>query len=482
MNISKPRLVLARIRPELVVNIIALLAALGVAAWLADKLTAGTEFDALSDVVLIAVAVAIFARPRFGFLLWIAIAPFSSIFALRMGRGLPDLGLNRLAILCTLLVIIAQVAIGRRRLARPTAVDWAAVLFVLCMVPSVLNSRLGIVGAAQFLFDFIVIPLLVYFCARQLLRGPQSVWQVAVVLAIVGALLAFFAVREQLTNQPFLSPITLRQLYARGVWKLTSFFGAPAIMSLTLVLTVPMQLVAATRPGRPVQRLLWGTTLLLTLAGILQSYVRAGWLAAVLAIGVILVLTPAIRRYSLQLALVAAVLLVIFGSQFINSSAIERRAAAQGPIDYRVEATQVGLQIAARSPIFGLGLGNFGTGANNTDWAFSQAPGVRAGVWAVEPHNLYIYLLTSAGLVGLIPFLLLLGSIGLLGLRGWNSARRSPDGDQGRWAALIATLLAYVVFAYTFDAIYAQLASILLFLVVGAVLAPQDITPAEAQA
>ena len=84
--------------------------------------------------------------------------------------------------------------------------------------------------------------------------------------------------------------------------------------------------------------------------------------------------------------------------------------------------------------------------------------------------------------MGLIPFLLLLGSIGLLGLRGWNSARRSPDGDQGRWAALIATLLAYVVFAYTFDAIYAQLASILLFLVVGAVLAPQDITPAEAQA
>jgi O-antigen ligase len=107
---------------------------------------------------------------------------------------------------------------------------------------------------------------------------------------------------------------------------------------------------------------------------------------------------------------------------------------------------------------------------------------VIAGAWAVEPHNLYIYLLTSAGLVGLIPFLLFLGSIGWLGLRGWWRTGRSPDGDQGRWTALLGTLLAYAVFAYTFDVIYAQLASMLLFLVVGVVLAPQDASSAEVRA
>ena len=96
----------------------------------------------------------------------------------------------------------------------------------------------------------------------------------------------------------------------------------------------------------------------------------------------------------------------------------------------------------------------------------------------MEPHNLYIYLLISAGLVGLIPYLLLLTSIGWLGLRGWLRARRSPDGDQGRWAALLATLVAYAVFAYTFDSIHAQFANMLLFLVVGAVLAPQETSPA----
>ena len=478
MNSPSPRLVLARIRPELVVNLIGLLAALGVAAWLADRLMAGREFDALATVVLIAVVVTIVVRPRFGFLLWIALAPFSRIFVLRMNAGLPDLGLNRLAVLCTVFVIIAQVAVGRRRLVRPTAVDWTAAVFVLSLALSVRASRLGVVGGAQFLFDFVIIPLLVYFCARQLLRGAQGVQQVAVVLAIVGALLGFFAVREQLANQPFLSPILDRWSYGPNIWRITSFFGSPAIMSLTLVMTVPMVLVAATRPGRPARRVLWGTALFMSLAGILLTYVRAGWLAAVLAILVVILLTPVTRRHGLGLVLAAAVLVIIFGGQIIDPRAIESRFSAEGSIDYRKDALDVGLQLAARAPIFGLGLGNFGAGAADTDWAFSRSIGVKLGAQLVEPHNLYIYLVTSAGLVGLIPYLLLLTSIGWLGLRGWLRARRSPDGDQGRWAALLATLVAYAVFAYTFDSIHAQFANMLLFLVVGAVLAPQETSPA----
>ena len=169
MNISSPRPVLARIRPDLVVNIIGLLAAFGVAAWLADKLTAGREFDALAAVVLMAVVVAILARPRFGFLLWITVAPFARIFTLKMGDGLPDLGLNRLAILCALFVIIAQVAVGRRRLARPTAVDWLAVLFVLSMVLSVPASRLGS-GRRRAVFVRLHYPS----AARLFLRPPTA--------------------------------------------------------------------------------------------------------------------------------------------------------------------------------------------------------------------------------------------------------------------------------------------------------------------
>ncbi len=482
MNSHSPRLVLARIRPELVVNLVGLLTALGVAAWLADRLIAGREFDAFATVVLIAVAGSIVARPRFGFLLWIAIAPFSRILVLRMSAGLPDLGLNRFAVLCTLFVIIAQVAAGRRRLVRPTAVDWAAVVFVLSLALSVRASQLGVVGGAQFLFDFVIIPLLVYFCARQLLRGAQGVQQVAVVLAIVGALLGFFAVREQLTNQPFLSPVLYRWTYGPDIWRITSFFGSPAIMSLTLVMTVPLVLVAAARPGHPARRILWGAALFMSLAGILLTYVRVGWLAAALAILVVLLLTPATRRHGLVLALAGVILISILGGQLINPRAIESRFSAEGSIDYRKDAVAVGLQLAARSPIFGLGLGNFDIGAADTSWAFSRSSGVISGAQIVAPHNLYIYLVTSAGLVGLIPFLLLLTSIGWLGLRGWLRARRSPDGDQGRWAALLAMLVAYAVFVYTFDSIHAQFANMLLFLVVGAVLAPEETVPAGVQA
>jgi hypothetical protein len=61
-------------------------------------------------------------------------------------------------------------------------------------------------------------------------------------------------------------------------------------------------------------------------------------------------------------------------------------------------------------------------------------------------------------------------------------ARRSPGGDQGPWAALLATLIAYAIFSYTFDSINAQLSSMLLFLVVGAVLAPREDAVGETSA
>ena len=92
-----------------------------------------------------------------------------------------------------------------------------------------------------------------------------------------------------------------------------------------------------------------------------------------------------------------------------------------------MDAVHAGLQIAARAPIFGLGLGNFGVGAADTDWAFSRSIGVIAGAWAVEPHNLYIYLLTSAGLVGLIPYLLL-SVKHRLARAAWLAARRELAG------------------------------------------------------
>ena len=493
MSTSNTRRITAWFRPDVVVNIFGLLIALGVAAWLADRLTAGQEFKALATVVLVAVMVAIVARPRFGFLLWLAIAPFSSIFVWKMGSGLPDLGLHRLAALVTLFVLVAQAATGQRRFARLTGVDVAAALFIIGMALSVPASRLGIVGGAQYLFDFIVIPLLVYFFARELLRGPRGIQQAAVVLALVGALLGLFAVREQLTNQPFLSPIPFRWTYGPDIWKLTSFFGAPATLSLTLVMTVPLVLVAATRPGLAASRLLWGAALIMALAGIWQAYVRAGWLSAAAAIAIVILLSPTARRYSPRLILAALVLIAILGSRFIpqtlngsggfvNSNALRSRLWSEGPIDYRRDALRVGLEIAGKSPIWGLGLDNFGQGAANTSWAFSQSIEVRIGTWDVAPHNNYIYLLTSAGLVGLLSYLALLAAIGWRGFRGWRHAGRSPGGDQGPWAALLATLIAYAIFSYTFDVINAQLASMLLFLVVGAVLAPREAARGETRA
>jgi len=89
------------------------------------------------------------------------------------------------------------------------------------------------------------------------------------------------------------------------------------------------------------------------------------------------------------------------------------------------------------------------------------------GLPSVAPHNLFIYVLTSAGVLGLAPLLLLFGLIGWHAIRAWLAAR---GGARGWPAALLGTLAGYLLFANTFDALGAQLANMLFFTLSGAVL------------
>ena len=91
----------------------------------------------------------------------------------------------RFGLLC--LLLLAQVTIGQRRLARLSAIEWTGLLFIVGMLLSVPASRLGIVGGVQNVFDTVALPLFCFFFARNLLAGEQGLGRLAVVLALVGA-------------------------------------------------------------------------------------------------------------------------------------------------------------------------------------------------------------------------------------------------------------------------------------------------------
>lgn len=456
-------------------NLVGAAAALGLAVLLADALTTGQELRGLAVVGLAAVLLALAVDPALGLLGWLALAPFGRLFNLAMGRGLPDLGLNRVAALFLLLLLIAQVAAGKRRLGRVTPIEWAGALFLVGMLLSVPASRLGIVGGLQNLFDTVALPLFCFLFARALLGSEQGLRRLAITLALIGAVLGLIAVREQLTNQAILSPLPYRWAYGEHSVKVTSLFGAPAIMALTLALPLPVVFLAAVRARGPWTRVAWGAALAAMAAGLLLTYVRAGWLAAVIGAGVVIALSRRARRAALWLAPVALILALLFGGGVFDARAIQERFSAEGPIDYRVQALTVGLQIAARAPLFGLGLDNYSDAAIAAGWRPISA----IGLPAVAAHNLFIYVLTSAGLIALLPLLTLFALIGWRAFQLWRRRRTSsaalPDPD---WlAAALGTWAGYLLFANTIDALGAQLANMLFFLIMGAVLGAYENVP-----
>ncbi len=335
---SVPASVHSRLLP-VGVNAVGAAAAVLIAVLLAGAFISGRIELAAVLLSFAALLLLLAADPAKGLLLWVLMAPFFRFFILKMGSGMPDLGLHRITALFLLLLFFAQWVAGRGRV-RLTVIDGAAGLFVLGLLLSVPASHMGISGGIQYVFDFAALPVLWFFFGRVLLGNKEGLDRLSIVLAIAGAAMGLIAAREQLTLQMVLSPSATQQAYGLNSIKISSLFGVVAIMSMTLVVTLPAAFVGAIRARTPGRRLAWGAALAAILVGLALTYVRAGWVAALLCLIVPLFFSPRVRRYALRLAPAVLILAVIFTYGFggVDTRAFEDRIQSQNPIDYRLEA------------------------------------------------------------------------------------------------------------------------------------------------
>jgi glycosyltransferase involved in cell wall biosynthesis/O-antigen ligase len=482
----------------LILNLLAGLVVL-VGGWLLGRVLLSHNWtQAVTAVGLGAALVALFARPAAGLLLWIWLAPYAKYIylTLQMGRGIPDLDLTRLAMLVLLFLLIAQGAL-RRAVGAPgsapsadraplphlTWPDAAMIVFAIAMALSIPTSWLGPVNGAQTIFDFIVVPFLVYYFARNWLRGQNALLATVGTVALAGFVLGLITAREQITGQTLFSPVQYELVYGSNIRKVLSVFRSPAAMSAALAITVPflllgVRLVNSLPPGSskvPLRGLL-GLALLTTLAGVFFAYVRAGWLGVVLSVIVMVWLSPGIRRALLPLLLVMLLAGTILAIAVIRPDTVLARLAAEGPISYRLQAWQIAWEIFRGSPLLGIGYDNFGrTAVAQFGWN-PHAVRMVANVPAV--HNTYLYTLVSGGLVALLPYLGIFLALALRYRQFWRRREQSRSPRRGKnpaetrdlVATLWATLLSYTVIIGTFDAFNAQFANILFFLIVGTLL------------
>jgi len=316
----------------------------------------------------------------------------------------------------------------RRWLRSLTALDWAAVSFVLVSALSLFVSANRGVSIREFRV-IILEPVLLYVLLRQMrLKERQLLWLADALLA-AGVVMSLLGLYQYFASGDV--------IVTEGVRRVRGVYSSPNNLSLLLGRIIPL---AITVPivGRSRRCILYALSLSLLLACLFLTYSRGGWLlslpAALLAVG----LLRGRRATYLALAVIAVcalVLVPLVGTQrFASLLDLE-----QGTTFRRLRLWEATWTMIRDHPITGVGLDNF---------LYEYPNYMLADAWQEpdlsHPHNMLLDFWTRLGLAGVGALMWLLGAFFALALRLY---RRLPDGDVRAiilgWIASAAAMLAH---------------------------------------
>ncbi len=420
--------------------------------------------------VVAAVLLLITLNPLLGLGVWIALSPFAVVWNLdiHLGAGIPDLALTRLAVGWTVVLLVARAALGHRRLSPVNGLDVVMLLFAAGILLSIFASALGIVSAVQSVFDAYLLPMLVYALARTLVEDTRSARWLAGTVIGIGTYLAFLVLQEQITGVPLLAPDTVQFTYGTDLRRVVSLLGNPVFFGIPLAFALAVAMAAFTW-----QSTLRGRVLLASLAVTFAvagffTYNRASWLGVVLAAVVLSFYYRRWRHLLLPAVAVLALVAVLSWPVISQHPLVSERLLREQTVDDRLNNVDAAITLWQQQPLFGLGYGSFGYAA------MDQGLLPRLPNFVPAPHNAYLFVLTSGGLLAGIPYVAILLLIGFDLWRFERFRRRtSAPGTQaaavwrGTLAAAMAVLVIQATTSATYDAALGTLTSLLFFLIIG---------------
>lgn len=432
--------------------------------------------DQLTAVLMIGLNILlVLYDPMAGFLMWIFVVPFAKFlpFDLHMPAGVPDLSFSRVVGGFLVLYLLAQTARRRYRLPNLTALELVIPFYVIALGIAAARSMFGWLTGFQAVLDSYIMPLLAYFIARYLLANKRDYRSLGNVLILMAVILAVLATLEQLFGIQLFRTETTADYYTRGIRKVGALLGNPAYIALAINVTLPMVLLRIIQATRPRTRWFYVGIFLLLETGIFLTYNRSGYLGSLLVLLVLALLNGRLRRYVIPLLLVGG-LVAFFSWNAIQNSNAGTRLTAESPVDYRLQAIQIGLEIHREQPIFGAGLGSFGRLAARRGFDIGHA------FVLPTPHNTYLDMLVSGGYVLLGTYLLLAAALALTlfrqGLRFRRRLRATPLYLQAAWASMFA----YYIPTATFDIAFSYYSNMIFWTIMGAVITRSMLDTPEA--
>lgn len=440
------------------------LAAGGLGAGLGLLITtpeAGLVVALVSNLVVLALAL---ARPLYALLLVVLLHPLAYHFAvIELGRGVPNLAPDRLAVVVCAALLILQMLTRQRRL-HDSRINLAALLFLIAYYASFASYTWTNSRVLQYLFDVWVAPVALYFMLVQFVDSEARIDLVLNVLLLLSTLSAVYMLAENLTGEVLIRYRTSAALdfyrgtnlrITRGLYGTTTTFGN------LYVLLIPVSAYFFLKARTLRLKLVYLLAFVLMLAGVYLTYKRSVWIGLLLALLIIQWFYPGFRRLFAAIVVVAALGMAASWDSLMASEAIRERVTQTDDwqdANGRTQRWEAGLEYWERSPIFGSGYRSYANGPYE------------------QTENLYIHLLASGGLVVFIPFALMVLTILRDSVRAYRQSPRNPALFAGRerLAVFWGGFIAYFFMAYFGSGVEGHpISNLTLFTFAGAIVGSQ---------
>ena len=227
-----------------------------------------------------------------------------------------------------------------------------------------------------------------------------------------------------------------------------STLGNPVYLGAYLVLVLPLALsLALTVKSR--LRYLYVAVLILGAMALIFTYTRAAWIGTAVSLAVIVfVHARELNRRNLVLVFsVVSIVVVMTTMLFLvkpEKAGVYSRIAASfnlsaGSVGERLGFWRTSLSVVRERPLFGWGLETFG----DVSWPHRPDDVNGRPPRADRPHNQFLYMASSLGLIGLTAYLWLLA---VIFRRIWRGVRENEDaGDRYLATGIFAAGLGYIV-------------------------------------
>ena len=434
---------------------------------------------AASVVLVLLYVIFVMVRPFEAFLVWIVAAPLFQAHNIELGRRIPNMTFDRVALTLILVTVVVRKLLSRKMAGRLDVADIAIGTFVIISTANVLLAR--ITGGSLAIFsremkiqetvttiqtyaDHYLYAFATFYIVRNVVDNQRRIGLVLIAIAAIAVYLVPIGVYEHFSGKSWFTET--RELHWADANRAAGPFKNPSVYGTVLGVCFVIALHRFFQTRLAIRRIIYALGLLAIVAGLVMTFTRAAWLGPAVALLALVAFYPG-KRKVITAWIVAGVFIILLALPAIKASPLyERRILYRRPIESRVLIARNSIEMFKDKPVFGVGINNFDFYKR---FYPVYIPGTEGYVGPTS-HNTFLTILVETGLVGFIPYVAVLAILAWRWLITYIRAPANPQvGSRQLVAAIGTATICYFVTASLVDMRFFRYVEYLFWLLLGLV-------------